>query len=115
MLLAGGRLADGSRLLSKASVDAMTTDQLGIDRGRLGRQRTPLRAGVSVSASNSVDGLAPGRVATDGLADWARPGRNDPTERLVGIVLTTDVFTSPFPPPPAVQDFWTCVYTAIDD
>jgi hypothetical protein len=40
---------------------------------------------------------------------------NDPTERLVGIVLTTDIFTGAFPPPAAIQDFWTSVYAAIDD
>jgi hypothetical protein len=41
---------------------------------------------------------------------WA----NDPTEELIGVVLTTDMFAGPFPPPATVQDFWTCVYAAID-
>jgi CubicO group peptidase (beta-lactamase class C family) len=41
MLRSGGRLPDGSRLLSRASVEAMTTDQLGVDRGASG----PLPAG----------------------------------------------------------------------
>ena len=36
MMLAGGRLPDGSRLLSEASVAAMTTDQIGVDRGAAG-------------------------------------------------------------------------------
>jgi hypothetical protein len=30
-------------------------------------------------------------------------------------VLTTDMFASAFPPPAVIQDFWTCVYAAIDD
>jgi len=33
MLLAGGRLVDGSRLLSPVSVEAMTVDHIGGDRG----------------------------------------------------------------------------------
>ena len=44
-------------------------------------------------------------------SSWA----NDPAERLVGVVLTTDMFTSAFPPPAAIQDFWTGVYAALDD
>src|SRR5207248_10283347 len=36
MLLADGRLADGSRLLSRAAVHAMTTDQLGVGPGTPG-------------------------------------------------------------------------------
>ena len=36
MLLAGGRLPDGTRLLSRASVEAMTTDQIDADRGATG-------------------------------------------------------------------------------
>jgi CubicO group peptidase (beta-lactamase class C family) len=75
MLLSRGRLPDGSRLLSPASVEAMTTDHIGVDRG------------------------APGPSF----------------ERLVSVVLTTDMFTAAFPPPKTIQDFWTCVYAAIDD
>lgn len=41
---------------------------------------------------------------------WA----NDPHEDLVGVVLTTDMFASAFPPPAVIQDFWTCVYAALD-
>ena len=36
MLLSGGRLPDGSRLLSRASIDAMTTDQIGVASGAPG-------------------------------------------------------------------------------
>jgi hypothetical protein len=44
-------------------------------------------------------------------SSWA----NDPGERLVGVLLTTDAFAGPFPPPAVIQDFWTCVYTALAD
>jgi hypothetical protein len=30
-------------------------------------------------------------------------------------VLTTDMFTGPFPPPAAIRDFWTGAYAAIQD
>jgi hypothetical protein len=44
-------------------------------------------------------------------SSWA----NDPGQRLAGVLLTTDAFTGPFPPPAVIQDFWTCVYTALTD
>jgi hypothetical protein len=44
-------------------------------------------------------------------SSWA----NDPGRGLVGVLLTTDAFASPFPPPAVIQDFWTCIYTALAD
>ena len=76
MLLAGGRLPDGSRLLSRASVEAMTTDHIGADRGaRPARRSTARGAGGSASASRS--GATAWRrrsAATGGPAGWAPPG-----------------------------------------
>ena len=47
---------------------------------------------------------------TGGLgSSWA----NDPSEDLVGMVLTTDAFTGAFPPPRVIQDFWTGTYAAL--
>ena len=40
---------------------------------------------------------------------------NDPSEGLIGILLNTDAFASPFPPPAGIQDFWTGAYTALDN
>lgn len=40
---------------------------------------------------------------------------NDPAERLLGVVLTTDMFTTAFPPLAVIQDFWTCTYAALGD
>jgi CubicO group peptidase (beta-lactamase class C family) len=115
MLLAGGRLPDGSRLLSRASVDAMTTDQLGVERGAIGPPPSGTQGwgfGVGIQARRT--GLAPA-VGTYGWAggmgtSWA----NDPGNGLIGIVLTTDAFASAFPPPAVIQDFWTCAYAALD-
>jgi hypothetical protein len=57
-----------------------------------------------------------GGVGTYGWAgglgtSWA----NDPDQQLVGLVLTTDMFASAFPPPASIRDFWTCVYAALEE
>jgi CubicO group peptidase (beta-lactamase class C family) len=114
MLLAGGRLPDGSPLLSRASVEVMTTDQLGAARDASGPAPDGSQGwgfGVAVQVRRSDLGPTVGGYGwAGGLgSSWA----NDPGERLVGIVLTTDMFTSAFPPPAAIRDFWTCTYAAI--
>jgi CubicO group peptidase (beta-lactamase class C family) len=116
MLLYGGRLPDGSRLVSAAAVEAMTTDQIGADRGASGPSLDGSQGwGFGVAVQVRPTGLAP----TAGSYGWAgglgTSWANDPSKGLVGIVLTTDAFTSAFPPPQVIQDFWTCVYAAIDD
>jgi CubicO group peptidase (beta-lactamase class C family) len=116
MLSAGGRLPDGSRLLSRASVEVMTTDQIGADRGGSGPSPDGSQGwgfGVAVQVRRTDLGPAVGGYGwLGGLGtSWA----NDPAERLVGIVLTTDIFTTAFPPPAAIRDFWTCAYRASDD
>jgi CubicO group peptidase (beta-lactamase class C family) len=116
MLLAGGRLPDESRLLSRASVEAMTTDQIGAAPGVPGPSMDgSLGWGLGVGVQVRRVGLVPtvgGYGWTGGLGSaWA----NDPTERLVGIVLTSDAFTSAFPLPTTIQDFWTATYTAFGD
>jgi CubicO group peptidase (beta-lactamase class C family) len=116
MLLAGGRLPDGSRLLARTSVEAMTTDQIGAALGVPGPSIDgSLGWGFGVGVQVRRVGLVPtvgGYGWTGGLGSaWG----NDPTERLVGIVLTTDAFTSAFPLPAAIQDFWTATYSAFGD
>jgi CubicO group peptidase (beta-lactamase class C family) len=116
MLLAGGRLPNGSRLLSCASVEAMTTDHLGMEHGVPGPSPDGSQGwgfGVGVQVRRRGLGPAPGGYGwAGGLGtSWA----NDPAKDLVGIVLTTDMFVSAFPPPAVIQDFWTCVYAAIDE
>jgi CubicO group peptidase (beta-lactamase class C family) len=115
MLLAGGRLPDGSRLLSRPSVELMTTDQIGAGPGVPGplpdgSQGWGFGVGVQVRRTG---------LPTIGSYGWAgglgSSWSNDPTERLIGVVLTTDMFTSPFPPPAAIRDFWTGVYGAVAD
>ena len=114
MLLAGGRLDDGSRLLSPASVEAMTIDHVGGDRGGPspdGSQGWGYGVGVQLRRT----GLAPAVGSYGWAGGLGSSWSNDPGSGLIGIVLTTDMFTGPFPPPRIIQDFWTCAYAAIDD
>jgi CubicO group peptidase (beta-lactamase class C family) len=116
MLLSGGRLRDGSRLLSAASVEAMTIDQIGVDRGASGVAPDGSQGwgfGVGVQVRRTGLARSVGSYGWDGGlgTSWA----NDPRERLVGVVLTTDMFTAAYPPPAVIRDFWTCVYAAMDD
>jgi CubicO group peptidase (beta-lactamase class C family) len=114
MLLAGGRLLDGSRLLSGASVDAMTTDHIGARRGAAGPSPDGSQGwGFGVAVQVRRTGLGP----TVGSYGWAgglgSSWGNDPNMNLVGVVLTTDMFAGPFPPA-VIQDFWTCAHAAVD-
>ena len=95
---------------------AMTTDQ---------HRRRPGGGGPSPDGSQGwgfgvgVTGPPHRLATTPGAYGWAgglgSSWANDPSERLLGVVLTTDMFTSAFPTAEAIQDFWTCVYAAIDD
>ncbi len=114
MLLADGRLPDGTTLISRASVAAMTTDQLGVGPGVPGPSLDGSQGwgfGVGVQLLRRSLGPSVGGYGwAGGLgSSWG----NDPAEGLVGVILTTDMFTSAFPPPVAIQDFWTALYSAI--
>lgn len=116
MLLSGGRTPDGSRLLSRASIAAMTTDQIGVANGAPGPLPDGSQGwGFCVGVQARRVGLGPD-VGSYGWAGglgsvWA----NDPRAGLIGILLSTDAFAGPFPPPAVIQDFWTGAYTALDN
>ena len=94
----GGRLPDGSRLLSRASVEAMTTDHIGAAAGAPGPSPDGSQGwGFGVGVQVRRTGLVP-TIGTYGWAgglgtSWA----NDPTEGIVGVVLTTDTFAVRLP------------------
>ena len=116
MLLSRGPLPDGSRLLSGASVDAMTADHIGVDRGGTGPSPDGSQGwgyGVGIQVRRAGLTRPVGSYGWGGGlgSSWA----NDPNQRLAGVLLTTDTFAGPFPPPAVIQDFWTCVYTALAD
>jgi CubicO group peptidase (beta-lactamase class C family) len=114
MLLSGGRLPDGSRLLSRAAVEAMTTDQIGAGPGVAGpspdgAQGWGFGVGVQVRRTGLINPVGSYGWAGGLGTSWA----NDPGEHLIGVVLTTDMFTSAYPPPAVIRDFWTGVYAAL--
>ncbi|MEY2474610.1 MAG: hypothetical protein QOK28_3939 [Actinomycetota bacterium] len=115
MLLTGGRAADGSKLLSRAAVTAMTTNQIEVARGLSGPSPDAAAGwgfGVGVLLRQAAIGPTAGSYGWEGGmgSSWT----NDPARNVIGTVVTTDMFAGPFPPPAVVQDFWTGTYTALD-
>ena len=116
MLLDLGKYS-GGRILSRPTVELMTSDQL-----------TPAQKGPSLepgfwdthgwgycmAMTNGRGGIAdtPGRYGWDG--GMGTSWRNDPREEMITLLLTQRVWPSATPPP-LVRDFWTLAYQAIDD
>lgn len=117
MLLDRGAHARG-RILSRPSVEAMTTDQLTPAQ----KAASPFFEGIwesrgwglglsVVTHRNSVS-ESPGRFGWDGA--YSTSLYVDPREDLVG-VLMAQCLPAALRLPPVVLDFWTSVYQAIDD
>jgi CubicO group peptidase (beta-lactamase class C family) len=109
---------DSVRVLSRPSVETMTTDQLtheqkaasGLVNGYFDSHGWGF--GVSVVTCR-VDPTGPvGKFGWDGGlgTSWY----SDPREDMVGILMTQRAWTSPSPPSVCL-DFWTSVYQAVDD
>jgi len=106
------------RILSRSSVETMTTDQLTREQkaqsGLLPGYFDSHGWGFGVAMVTRREDLAGsiGRFGWNGGlgTSWA----SDPQEELVGILLTQRAWTSPNPPD-VCRDFWTLAYQAIDD
>jgi CubicO group peptidase (beta-lactamase class C family) len=117
MLLDGGRRGS-ERILSRASVQAMTTDQLSAQQKAEAIffpgwfEVRGWGFGVSVVVKRNSIATSPGQFGWAGAFGTAWV--SDPKEDLVAILMTQCM---DFPPRPAgIQpDFLTCVYQAIDD
>jgi CubicO group peptidase (beta-lactamase class C family) len=106
------------RLLSRSSVELMTTDQITPEQ----KAASPFFPGfwdsrgwgLGLSVITRRDGLenVPGRFGWDG--GYGTTGYSDPQEDMVGILMTQRVMDSPASPP-TFSDFWTSAYQAIDD
>jgi CubicO group peptidase (beta-lactamase class C family) len=115
MLLNGGRLGN-ERILSRPSVELMTTDQLAP------AQKTGSELffsdnrgwGFGMSVFTRRDHLyhVPGRFGWDG--GYGTSWYSDPKEGLTGILLTQRLMESP-QMPQVMADFWTSAYQAIAD
>lgn len=115
MMLNGGRLGS-ERILSRPSVELMTTDQL-LPEQKAGSELffNDVRGwGFGLSVFTRRDHLynVPGRYGWEG--GYGTSWYSDPKEGLTGILLTQRLMDSPRPPA-VMADFWTLAYQAIDD
>lgn len=115
MMLNGGRLGS-ERILSRPSVELMTTDHITPEQ----KQGSELFFGdnrgwgFGLSVYTRRDDLCsvPGRFGWDG--GYGTSWYSDPGEGFTGILLTQRMMDSP-QPPRVMTDFWTSAYQAIDD
>jgi CubicO group peptidase (beta-lactamase class C family) len=106
------------RILSRPSVETMTTDQLTRDQKAVSGlvpgyfDSHGWGFGVSVVTRRDDVAGAVGRFGWDGGlgTSWY----SDPQEEMVTILMTQRLWTSPSPPGVCL-DFWTSAYQAIDD
>ena len=116
MLLENGRHG-GERILSRAAVELMTSDQLSPAQKALGGlmpgdfEHHGWGLGVSVRTHRQQLGEPVGSYGWDGGlgTTWT----NDPSEGVIALLLTCRMWTSPRRPPVA-QDFATAVYQALE-
>ena len=99
--------------MSRASVEAMTTNHLTAERAR--RRVRPDGAlgwgfGVGVQVRRAGLSRTVGSYGWDGGlgSSWA----NDPTEDLVAVILTNQAFADPYGTA-TIADFWTTTYAAL--
>ena len=107
----------GGRILSRLSVETMTTDQL--TPGQKANSLVPgfwdshgWGFGMSITTRRDDISSVPGRYGWDG--GMGTSWYTDPHEKMVTILMTERNWDSASPPP-IVRDFWTLAYQAIDD
>ena len=106
------------RILSRLSVETMTTDQLtpeqkavsGLVPGYFDSHGWGF--GMSVVTRRDDVAAVPGRYGWDG--GMGTSWYSDPREEMVTILMTQRAWTSPSPPDVCL-DFWTSAYQTIDD
>jgi CubicO group peptidase (beta-lactamase class C family) len=117
MMLSQGK-HESSRILSRLSVELMTTDQLTPGQKAMSSlvpgyfDSHGWGFGVSVVTRRDDVAAVPGRYGWDGGlgTSWY----SDPREEMVTILMTQRAWTSPSPPDVCL-DFWTSAYQTIDD
>ena len=110
MLLAGGTGPDGTRVLSPATVELMTTDRLTADqREAVFGEDLSWGLGMAVPAAGATDQPFPAGIGWDGGTGvtW----RSNPRTGATGILFTQRHALAPTPSP-LVQDFWSTINAA---
>jgi CubicO group peptidase (beta-lactamase class C family) len=117
MMLKGGKHGN-ERLLSRPSVELMTTDHITPEQKAVSGffprfwDSHGWGFGVSIVTRRNDIAATPGRYGWDG--GYGTSWYVDPKEELIGILMTQRVWDTPSPPS-VLLDFWTSVYRAIDD
>jgi CubicO group peptidase (beta-lactamase class C family) len=115
MMLNKGRLGR-ERILSRPSVELMTTDHLTPEQKAGARvffgDNSSWGFGVGINTRRDNLEAVPGRFGWDG--GMGTSGYSDPKEDMIGILMTQRNMESP-EPPGVFLDFWTSAYQAIDD
>ena len=113
MMLGRGATGD-ARILSPASVELMSTNQLTADQqaGSFLPEGYGWGFGMAVVTRRNDLYEVPGRFGWDG--GYGTSAYTDPVNGLIGIQLTQQLWTSPSPPP-VQRDFWTAVYQALEN
>jgi CubicO group peptidase (beta-lactamase class C family) len=117
MILHEGRY-EGGRLLSRASVEMMTSDQLTAEQKRESGAWAPYFTshgwgfGMSVATKRGDLGEPAGRFGWNGALGgvWYADHGED-----LDLILMTGCAKNTFTPPPIYRDFWTLAYSAIED
>jgi CubicO group peptidase (beta-lactamase class C family) len=114
MMLNKGR-HNGQQILSRASVELMTSDQLTPEQ-RVGQEiffggfgSWGLGMGVDIKKTDVY--RTPGRFGWDG--GYGTSAYTDPAEQMIGILFTQRMMDSP-EPPKVFTDFWTLAYGAME-
>jgi CubicO group peptidase (beta-lactamase class C family) len=117
-MLRGSGVSRGERILSRPSVEFMTSDQLTPEqKAASGLVPGFFRVhgwgfGVAVVTERTEVAKSVGTYGWDG--GMGTSWYNDPAEDLTMILMTQQAWTSPIPPR-LFQDFWTATYQAIAD
>lgn len=104
------------RILSRPSIEIMTTNHLTTEQKEAAsfffNGNSGWGFGVAVNTQRDDLHLVPGRFGWDGGIGTSAYA--DPTEGLIGILMTQRLMDSP-EPPLHFRDFWTSAYQAIAD
>jgi CubicO group peptidase (beta-lactamase class C family) len=117
MLLNNGRLGS-ERILSRLSVELMTTDQITPEQKAISEfspgfwDKRGWGFGLSIVTRRDELSAVPGRFGWDG--GYGTSAYMDPKEDMVAILMTQRLWDSPSGPM-VYHDFWTAAYQAIDD
>ena len=118
MMLNKGMGPGRQRVLSRAAVELMTTDQLTREQKTGAElffgQNESRSWGMGLAVTMRRDELwgNPGRYGWDG--GYGTTAFADPSEDMVGVLLTQRMMESPVPPR-IYTDFFTTTYAAIND